>query len=258
MAGAWDAVLGRDPVAPGMPKEKFNGVGKAGARSGRCAGRAGCARGLSGGDGAAGTGGGRGITIASGGCVGAGAAGERWASGRAGVAGRAAVDVGAGGGGGGGGGSDASDGGVGGTGGVGATAGAVSPGIRTPGMGEPDGFGSSGFGLAPVSFTGERPWNIIAKFAGASCSGVVGGRLMVISRKIRMPRCSASDAVSVGPSRRVRPVGRAMGDRPGDPAGNRTNLSACPTSPWILGESCIEAFYIDRPASASRGVCVKR
>jgi len=226
MAGAWDAVLRCAPVAPGMPSEKFNGVGNAGARSGRCAGLAGRARGASGRDGAAGIGGGRGITIASGVRLGAGAAGEGWASGGAGVAGRAAVAVGAGGGGGGGGGRDASDCGIGGADGVGATAGAVSPGILTPGMGEPDGFGSLGFGLAPVSLTGEWPWNTIAKFAGASCSGVLGDRLMVINRKIRMPRCSASDAVSVGPSGRVRPGGRAMGDRPGDPAGNRTCLSA--------------------------------
>ncbi len=258
MASAWDAELGCDPVAPGMPKEKFNGAGKSGARSGRCAGRAGRGRCVSGGDGAAGTGGGWGITIASGGCLGAGAAGDGWTSGGAGVAGRAAVDVGAGGGGGGGGGRAASDGGIGGDGGAGGTAGAVSPGILAPGTGDPDGLGSLGFGRAPVSLTGEWPWNTIAKSAGASCSGVLGRRLMVISRKIRMPRCSASDAVSVGPSGRVRPAGRAMGERPGDPAGNRTGRSARPISPRILGESNIEAFYMDRLAPAPRAVCVKR
>jgi hypothetical protein len=49
-----------------------------------------------------------------------------------------------------------------------------------------------------------------------------------------------------------------MRERPGDPAGNRTNLSAWPISPRILGETCIEAFYIERPALAPRGACVKK
>ncbi len=257
-----------DEALPGVgltvgPKEKASGVGKAGARSGRRSGRD-CAVGaLSGrgsvrdggrvspGAGAAGTGGGRGMTMAS--DCGAGGVGSGAASGGTGGMGNSvavgAGEVGAGVGGagvGGAGGGRASVAMRGGSGGAGAgcasivtwgggggggrakavrdsTAGGAG-GAATLGAGEPgrDDLSRSGFG--PDLRSGECPSNTMAKSAGATSSGWEDRRCMVNTSKTRRLRCSASETVSFGPSGRARPPDTAIGDRPGEPAGNRTSL----------------------------------
>ena len=156
---------------------------------------------------------------ATGGTGGAGAvggvtAGGTFASGTGGAcASRASVD---GCGGGGGGGSGIA--GAGGTSGAGGTAGEV-----TDLGGDPGRNGCVSSSRGPDSGFGECPSNTIAMSAGGTSSASRDRRSMVKISRIRMLRCSASDAVSSGPSGLGRRIGIAIGERPGDPGGNRTS-----------------------------------
>ena len=215
---------------PGSPKENANGVGNDGARSGtrcgaRCGwGRAGATRGASGGTGiggnrgtaiASGAGAGSGAGVTGGGEAGGAATGGAFASGGTGTAGASRASCETWGGGGGGGGGIAA---CGGTAGAGGTAGVVKPRGGDPGR---NGCVSSKRG--PDSGLGECPSNTIAMSAGGTSSASRGRRSIVTINRIRIPRCSASEAVSNGPSGRARRIGMAIGDRPVDPGGNRTN-----------------------------------
>ena len=62
-----------------------------------------------------------------------------------------------------------------------------------------------------------------------------------------MLRCSASDAVSTGPSRRARRSGQAIGDRPGDPGGNRTSLPIRSMPAATLRNLCTRRSTSDAP-----------
>jgi hypothetical protein len=225
-------------VPPDSPSEYANGVGKAGAGCGRGSGRTAGVGDLCVCAGGAGIGGRRGIAIAC--WLGSG-------DGTGGAATRGdAFSAGAGGGGGGGGGSTATTGGAA---GVGGTAGDVTPGNGDPGRG---GLVRSGF-IAVFKF-GECPSNTIAKSAGGSYSARRGARSIVRINRTNALRCSANEAVSNGPSGRDRRAGKAIGDRPGEPGGNR--ITRCPRSmptPTLRTNATPTAFYIGPPAPPSRG-----